>query len=163
MFCQKTQHALPRCLIWGRTRERENTDFHKPCCLLVIRDSVSVWKQTLHSFWLIAGAQRHCLGLWKAIQKPQEWLWVSSVHVTFVPFARACTGWRMPGLLVWYVSGCSRELHIPEWVFTLAFQVRSFYLLSYHPLVHHIVQTVEASCFAAFQVVALGCCAGVKK
>mgnify|MGYP001856932432 CR=1 FL=1 len=92
-----------------------------------------------------------------------EWLWVSSVHVTFVPFARACTGWRMPGLLVWYVSGCSRELHIPEWVFTLAFQVRSFYLLSYHPLVHHIVQTVEASCFAAFQVVALGCCAGVKK
>lgn len=92
-----------------------------------------------------------------------EWLWVSSVHVTFVSFARACTGWRMPGLLVWYVSGCSRELHIPEWVFTLAFQVRSFYLLSYHPLVHHIVQTVEASCFAAFQVVALGCCAGVKK
>ena len=116
MFCPKTQHALPRCLIWGRTRERENTDFHKPCCLLVIRDSVSVWKQTLHSFWLIAGAQRHCLGLWKAIQKPQEWLWVSSVHVTFVPFARACTGWRMPGLLVWYVSGCSRELHIPEYL-----------------------------------------------
>lgn len=66
--------------------------------------------------------------------------------------------WAISVVCKWLFQGAAYTR-----VFTLAFQVRSFYLLSYHPLVHHIVQTVEASCFAAFQVVALGCCAGVKK